>query len=239
MDTARAPMVRRRLREAKRFSWTGFGVTVAASLLGALVPGAIGAGPNATLIATLVTTVLAASGLTAKDGSARGVKAIAVTLLAAGAVVLTVTGVTVLDLARGVAVTSGRTATFPVVPDAAQTPPPAADAEPRISVPDSVACGEAVVGETTTCTISVRSVGATALQVTGTDVDGTEFVVDCAACTGTDLLPGKRCTLDVRFTPSAPGARVADLTIRHNASGPPSFVELTGQGLPASPPANG
>jgi len=40
--------------------------------------------------------VLAAGGFTAKDGSARGIKAIAIVLLATGALVLTVTGVTVL-----------------------------------------------------------------------------------------------------------------------------------------------
>jgi hypothetical protein len=212
----RAPTVRKQLREAKRFSWTGFGVTVAASLLGALVPAAIGAGQNATLISTLVVTVLAAGGFTAKDGSAaRGIKAIAIVLLAAGALVLTVTGVTALDLVRG------GPATFPVVPAA----DPAA-----VLVPESIACGTTPVHSTTTCRVAVRSVGAAPLRVSGTELDSKEFAVDASACVGQDIAPGRRCTLVVSFTPDWSGDRVADLTVHHNVPGPAAFVELTGRG---------
>lgn len=212
----RPPTVRRQLREAKRFSWTGFAVTVAASLLGTLVPSAIGAGPTATLVSTLVVTVLAAGGFTAKDGAARGIKAIAIVLLAAGALVLTVTGVTVLDLVRG------KPATFPVVPDAA--------AQPRVLVPESVACGTTPVRTTTTCAVAVRSVGASVLRVSGIELDSADFAVDAHACLGQDIAPGRRCTLVVRFTPSWTGDRVADLTVHHNVPGPAAFVELTGRG---------
>lgn len=212
----RPPTVRRQLREAKRFSWTGFAVTVAASLLGTLVPSAIGAGPTATLVSTLVVTVLAAGGFTAKDGAARGIKAIAIVLLAAGALVLTVTGVTVLDLVRG------KPATFPVVPDAA--------AQPRVIVPESVACGTTPVRTTTTCAVAVRSVGASVLRVSGIELDSADFAVDAHACLGQDIAPGRRCTLVVRFTPSWTGDRVADLTVHHNVPGPAAFVELTGRG---------
>ncbi|MFG1640614.1 hypothetical protein ACGFMK_10020 [Amycolatopsis sp. NPDC049252] len=210
----RAPSVRRQLREAKRFSWTGFGVTVAASLLGTLVPAAIGAGPAATLVSTLVVTVLAAGGFTAKDGAARGIKAIAIVLLAAGALVLTVTGVTVFDLARG------KPATFPGVPEA----------QPRVLVPESVACGTAPVHTTASCAVAVRSVGVTPVRVTGVEVDGTDFAVDASGCLGQEVVPGKRCTLVVSFTPSWSGERVADLTVHHNVPGPSAFVELTGRG---------
>ncbi|KDN20284.1 Ig-like domain-containing protein [Amycolatopsis rifamycinica] len=212
----RAPTVRSRLRDAKRFSWTGFAVTVGASLLGTLVPAAIGAGPDATLVSTLVVTVLAAGGFTAKDGSARGVKAIAIVLLATGALVLTVTGVTVLDLVRG------RPATFPGVPEAA--------AQPRVLVPESVACGTTPVHTTTRCAVAVRSVGASALRVSGIELDGTDFVVDASRCVGQDVAPGRRCTLLVSFTPAWSGDRVADLTVHHNVPGPAAFVELTGRG---------
>ena len=216
LTEARAPTVRSRLRDAKRFSWTGFAVTVAASLLGTLVPAAIGAGPNATLVSTLVVTVLAAGGFTAKDGSAaRGIKAIAIVLLATGALVLTVTGVTVLDLVRG------RPATFPVVPETAM---------PRVLVPESVTCPATPVRTTTTCTVAVRSVGTSALRVSGIELDGPEFTVDASACVGHDVEPGKRCTLLVSFTPAASGERVVDLTVHHNVPGPAAFVELTGRG---------
>ncbi|WP_245804919.1 hypothetical protein [Amycolatopsis australiensis] len=164
-----------------------------------------------------MTTVLAAGGCTAKDGSARGIKAIAIVLLAAGALVLTVTGVTVLDLVRG------RPATFPVVPDASET-------APRVLVPESVACPPAPVHTTTTCTVAVRSVGAGVLRVSGTELDSTEFAVDASACVGHDVAPGRRCTLVVTFTPAWTGDRVADLTVHHNVPGPPAFVELTGRG---------
>jgi hypothetical protein len=210
----RAPTVRRQLREAKRFSWTGFGVTVAASLLGTLVPAAIGAGPTATLVSTLVVTVLAAGGFTAKDGAARGVKAIAIVLLAAGALVLTVTGVTLLDLVRGTP------ATFPVVPEA----------QPRVIVPESVACGTTPVHTTTTCAVAIRSVGASPVRVSGIELDGTDFAVDARGCVDQDVAPGRRCTLLVTFTPAWTGDRVADLTVHHNVPGPPAFVELSGRG---------
>jgi hypothetical protein len=210
----RAPTVRRQLREAKRFSWTGFGVTVAASLLGTLVPAAIGAGPTATLVSTLVVTVLAAGGFTAKDGAARGVKAIAIVLLAAGALVLTVTGVTLLDLVRGTP------ATFPVVPEA----------QPRVIVPESVACGTTPVHTTTTCAVAIRSVGASPVRVSGIELDGTDFAVDARRCVDQDVAPGRRCTLLVTFTPAWTGDRVADLTVHHNVPGPPAFVELSGRG---------
>jgi len=215
LTEARAPTVRSRLRDAKRFSWTGFGVTVAASLLGTLVPAAIGAGPSATLVSTLAVTVLAAGGFTAKDGSARGIKAIAIVLLATGALVLTVTGVTVLDLVRG------RPATFPVVPETEV---------PRVLVPESVTCGTTPVRTTTTCTVAVRSVGASALRVSGIELDGPDFAVDASACVGHDVEPGRRCTLVVSFTPASSGDRVVDLTVHHNVPGPAAFVELTGRG---------
>ncbi|RSM41643.1 hypothetical protein DMA12_23785 [Amycolatopsis balhimycina DSM 5908] len=215
LTEARAPTVRSQLRDAKRFSWTGFAVTVAASLLGTLVPAAIGAGPEATLVSTLAVTVLAAGGFTAKDGSARGIKAIAIVLLATGALVLTVTGVTVLDVVRG------RPATFPVVPETAV---------PRVLVPESVACGATPVRTTTTCTVAIRSVGASALRVSGIELDGPDFAVDASACVGHDVEPGKRCTLVVSFTPAASGERVVDLTVHHNVPGPAAFVELTGRG---------
>ncbi|MEV5720327.1 hypothetical protein AB0L41_41140 [Amycolatopsis mediterranei] len=212
----RAPTVRSQLREAKRFSWTGFAVTVGASLLGTLVPAAIGAGPSATLISTLVVTVLAAGGFTAKDGSAHGIKAIAIVLLATGALVLTVTGVTVLDLVRG------RPATFPGVPEVA--------AEARVIVPESVTCGVTPVHTTTTCVVAVRSVGASALRVSGIEVDSADFAVDASRCVGHEVAPGRRCTLVVSFTPAGSGDRVADLTVHHNVPGPAAFVELVGRG---------
>ena len=216
MTKPRAPTVRSRLREAERFSWTGFAVTVGASLLGTLVPAAIGAGPEATLISTLVVTVLAAGGFTARDGSARGIKAIAILLLATGALVLTVTGVTVLDLVRG------RSATFPGVPEVA--------AEARVIVPESVTCPATPVHTTTTCVVAVRSVGASALRVSGIELDSTDFVVDASGCAGHEVAPGRRCTLVVSFTPARSGDRVADLTVHHNVPGPAAFVELTGRG---------
>jgi hypothetical protein len=225
VTASRAPTVRSQLREAKRFSWTGFAVTVGASLLGTLVPAAIGAGPNATLVSTLVTTVLAAGGFTARDGAARGIKAIAIVLLATGAVVLTVTGVTVFDLVRG------HSATFPVVPDAG------AAETARALVPESVTCPATPVHTTTTCAVAVRSVGASALRVSAIELDGTDFAVDASACLGHDVAPGRRCTLVVSFTPAWSGDRVADLTVHHNVPGPAAFVELTGRGTPE--PANG
>jgi hypothetical protein len=48
-------------------------------------------------------------------------------------------------------------------------------------------------------------------------------------CAGT-LAPGTSCTVEVTFTPTDYGTRLATLTITHDAPGSPTTVELTGQG---------
>lgn len=52
-------------------------------------------------------------------------------------------------------------------------------------------------------------------------------------CTGVTLEPGRACSLQIVFTPSADGRRQAVLRVRGDLPGPPLLVELTGVGLSA------
>src|SRR5262249_24515660 len=47
---------------------------------------------------------------------------------------------------------------------------------------------------------------------------------------GTDVVPGRSCTIDVTFTPIAQGQRNGSVTITDNAADSPQSVGLTGNG---------
>ena len=57
-----------------------------------------------------------------------------------------------------------------------------------------------------------------------------EFSVISNGCAGSALGAGGRCTIDVRFTPSSPGAKLASLTVAATPGGAP-MASLTGTGL--------
>jgi hypothetical protein len=65
---------------------------------------------------------------------------------------------------------------------------------------------------------------------------GTEFTISGGNCTaGGTVAAGSSCTISVGFTPSAAGARSANLVVTHNAAGGQSTTSLAGTGVALSP----
>jgi hypothetical protein len=57
-----------------------------------------------------------------------------------------------------------------------------------------------------------------------------DFLISYDTCSGMTLWPGGTCTIDVRFGPSATGARSATLTVTGNDPAGPMSIALTGTG---------
>jgi hypothetical protein len=118
---------------------------------------------------------------------------------------------------------------------------------PRAHVtPTSLDFGSRVVGTTTVSKIvTVENTGTANLVITATNLEGvnaTDFIIPAGnTCAGANLVPGASCSVPVRFTPAATGARAATLSILHNAFDPPDQVvghsEVTLSGIGTAPVA--
>ena len=76
--------------------------------------------------------------------------------------------------------------------------------------------------------IRVRNTGTSPLLISSVSVTG-DFVYesDCKAT----LAAGKSCEMNVKFKPSAVGARTGELSVGSNAAGAPHVVKLSGTGV--------
>jgi hypothetical protein len=95
----------------------------------------------------------------------------------------------------------------------------------------SVDAGSVAVGLSSlrTLTLSNTGGGMATLQFSFT---GRDFALDAPTTTcGASLAGGASCTLGLRFTPTALGARSASLVIASNAPGSPTTASLAGVGL--------
>lgn len=78
------------------------------------------------------------------------------------------------------------------------------------------------------------NIGSGPVTVTGTKITGANAGDFTAApCYPTDVEPASLCELNLQFTPSQIGTRLAMLEIDSNASNAPQFVTLIGMGEPA------
>ncbi len=97
--------------------------------------------------------------------------------------------------------------------------------------PTTLAFGDQLVGTTSASrTVTLVNAGTTALTINGASITGTnptDFTV--ANNCGTTLNAGRSCTLSVRFTPTATGARSATLNVSTSDPSTPT-VALTGNG---------
>jgi hypothetical protein len=100
----------------------------------------------------------------------------------------------------------------------------------------SLAFGNVTVGHGLTKNVTVRNTGS-AKQLTisiAISSDPAEFAVSdggtCGAVPVT-LAPKKSCTMRVTFTPNAPGAHSATLTLNDNVVTSPQRVVLKGTGM--------
>ena len=103
-------------------------------------------------------------------------------------------------------------------------------------LPDQVLFGTVAVGGEQDETLTIAnlgdmSTGPISIQVSG--ANGSDFVVlatgSCAP-SGTVLVPGGTCTVVVRFSPGATGARTATLTVTDGGTGQTANTTLTGTG---------
>ena len=80
-------------------------------------------------------------------------------------------------------------------------------------------------------TVTVTNLGNAALNISGIAASG-EFAVDTATSSClyviSTLAPEANCTIDVTFTPTAPGLSIGALTVTDNASGSPQTLQLVG-----------
>lgn len=86
--------------------------------------------------------------------------------------------------------------------------------------------------------VTAENTGSESLWVTGARLSGpsaAEFAVEDDRCTGRAVLPGRSCSIGVRLTPAALGARQATLTIDDNESAGSQLVPLVGVGT--TPPS--
>jgi outer membrane protein assembly factor BamB len=101
-----------------------------------------------------------------------------------------------------------------------------------ISVPASLAFGNSPVGDTVTKNITVRNTGKiNPLLIGSVSSNDPEFAATGATtCPSGGLAPGQTCTIAIRFTPGALGARSATLSVNDNTPTSPQHVALSGTG---------
>jgi hypothetical protein len=80
---------------------------------------------------------------------------------------------------------------------------------------------------------TVTNTGTANLIISAVTIGGTnasDFAKGGDTCTGATVTPSGVCTVNVTFTPSAPGSRSASLNFTDNASNSPQVVTLSGTG---------
>ena len=103
--------------------------------------------------------------------------------------------------------------------------------------PTTLDLGSVGIGSTTTATFTITSAGTGTLAVSGVAATDAQFVVaPVTRVIPFDLPENESETMTVTFAPAAEGARVADITVFHNATGGSSIVSVTGTGVAAVDP---
>jgi hypothetical protein len=98
--------------------------------------------------------------------------------------------------------------------------------------PASLNFGNQTVGTTSARkVITLRNKGSVALNISGITITGTNAgdFAQLNNC-GTSVAAGASCSIGVTFTPTAKGARSADVSVSDDGGGSPQQVPLTGTG---------
>ena len=99
--------------------------------------------------------------------------------------------------------------------------------------PASVDLGTVKGGKTADAPVTINSVGAGTLAVSGTHIEGADaadFSVAASTC-GRSVMPkDASCTITVRFQPHSPGAKSAQMVVDDNAVESPLRIDLAGTG---------
>ena len=99
--------------------------------------------------------------------------------------------------------------------------------------PTSLSFGNQAIDTTSTVkTVTLTSAGTSSLVLSSIAIAGANKgdFAQTNNCPAT-LAPGKKCTVNVTFTPSQLGSRSASLTFTDDAAGSPQTVALTGKGV--------
>jgi len=96
--------------------------------------------------------------------------------------------------------------------------------------PDSLAYAEREVGAgSESQTVTLRNIGTGTLEILGLQLAGDhagDFSVAADGCSLTKLPASRDCTVEVRYSPSVPGSRNAELVVAHGGAGSPLKVPL-------------
>ena len=175
-------------------------------------------------------------GVTAKGGGSGN----PVTFSSASPDVCSVSGATVTFIKPGDCVIDANQAgndKYSPAPQAQQkiivTATPTGGPEIELDPTGTLDCGQAGVGTSVRCQVTIKSTGGAALDITAVEISGPnsgDFAVgnDCAQ----SLDPGQSCVLPVQFTPSQSGDRSATIVIHQNIPAPDhgTPLQLTGTG---------
>ena len=106
------------------------------------------------------------------------------------------------------------------------------DSNARVSPASLSFRNQALDTSSTSREVTLTSTGTTNLNISSITITGSnasDFTATshCPA----SLAPGRRCTIDVQFTPSQTGARTAAVTITDNAASSPQTARLSGTGI--------
>jgi len=105
---------------------------------------------------------------------------------------------------------------------------------PGISLsPSTLPFGNQLVNTTSSAqTVTITNTGSASLTVSGVSVTGTDSAqfAQTNTCSAA-LAPNATCTNSVTFAPASTGAKSANLSVSHNATGSPSTVALWGTGV--------
>jgi Abnormal spindle-like microcephaly-assoc'd, ASPM-SPD-2-Hydin len=133
-----------------------------------------------------------------------------------------------------------RSGSLTVTDDAADSPHSAALSGSGVAVaqisltPSSLSFGNQNVKTASAArAITLSNAGSAALAITSIAISGTNAgdFSQTNTC-GTSVAAGASCTISVKFTPQAAGARSASLTVTDNAAGSPHRAALNGTGIP-------
>ena len=107
--------------------------------------------------------------------------------------------------------------------------------------PTSLSFGNHQVNTTSAAqTVTLKNSGNAALTIKGIGLSGPNsgdfHQQNTCPSSSSTLAAGASCFINVTFTPSATGSRIAVLTITDNASGSPQPVGLSGTGVVGMPP---
>ncbi len=101
--------------------------------------------------------------------------------------------------------------------------------------PPSLDFGSVTVGQPGTAqTVTVSNTGTGALSIGTLALSGgnaAEFVISGDTCSNQSLAPSTTCSVDVTLTPTATGARSAQLDVPSDATSGPDAVTLAGNGV--------